>query len=164
MLAAASPRGCPYADVTTWLAPGWAARYCCAAPVADETVALTPSGLQSGAAAADGAPTIPIAIPPSRQPALMPAILLNFMLIVPPNKRTVLGGSRSPEIHGSREENGRLMLFAHNEHPWRKRTGKYVTQATQVTYLAKQTTLCGHRMMRILRENEILLRDRDLDS
>ena len=88
----ARPRGCPYADETTWLAPGWAARYCCAAPVTDETVALTPSGLQSGAAAAAGAPTIPIADPPSRQPALVPAIrrratiLLNFIMIVPPNE------------------------------------------------------------------------------
>jgi hypothetical protein len=34
-------------------------------PVTEDTVACTPSGLQSGAAAVDGAPTIPIAIPPA---------------------------------------------------------------------------------------------------
>jgi hypothetical protein len=51
-------------------------------------VAFTPLGLQSGAAAANGATAIPIAIPPSRQPALMPAtrrratILLIFMMSV----------------------------------------------------------------------------------
>ena len=53
---------------------------------AEETVAFTPPGLQSGAAAADGAPTMPMVNPPSRQPALMPAtrrratILLIFMI------------------------------------------------------------------------------------
>src|ERR1700712_5302767 len=110
MFEAASPRGCPYEDETTWLAPGCAARYCWAAPVTDETVALTPSGLQSGAAAADGAPTIPIAIPPSRQPALMPAtcrratILLNFILMFLRMSEPIVEASRSPEIQSSRGE------------------------------------------------------------
>ena len=35
--------------MTTWLASGCAERYCCADPVAEETVAFTPSGVQSGA-------------------------------------------------------------------------------------------------------------------
>jgi hypothetical protein len=49
---------------------------------------FTPAGLQSGAATANGAAAIPIAIPPSRHPALIPAscrratILLIFMISV----------------------------------------------------------------------------------
>jgi hypothetical protein len=68
------------------LASGCPARYCCAAPVAEETVALTPSGLQSGVADADGPVTMPMVTPPSKQPVLMPAtrpratILLIFMI------------------------------------------------------------------------------------
>jgi hypothetical protein len=61
------------AAATAWLAPGWLSMYWRAEPVADETMACTPAGLQSGAPAADGAPTIPMAMPPSTQPAPMPA-------------------------------------------------------------------------------------------
>ena len=77
--------------MTTWPAPGCASRYWRAAPVTDETVAFTPPGLQSGAAAAVGAAMMPMVSPPRRQPALMPAarrragILLNFMIIFPSN-------------------------------------------------------------------------------
>jgi hypothetical protein len=46
-----------------------AVQYWRADPVTEDTVACTPSGLQSGAAAADRAPTIPIVMPPSTQPA-----------------------------------------------------------------------------------------------
>jgi hypothetical protein len=56
------------------LAPGCAERYCCAAPVAEETVVFTPAGLQSGAATADGAAEIPIATVPAMKPALTPAV------------------------------------------------------------------------------------------
>jgi hypothetical protein len=74
--------------MTTWLASGCAERYCCADPVAEETVAFTPSAVQSGAATADGAAAIPIAKPASRHPALTPAtrrraiILFIFMMSV----------------------------------------------------------------------------------
>src|SRR5258708_17916034 len=87
MWTAASPRGWPSTAETSCSALGWVEWYACAAPVTDETVAFTPAGLQTGAAAADGATAIPKAIPPSRQPALAPAtrrrttIVLNFMLI-----------------------------------------------------------------------------------
>jgi hypothetical protein len=45
--------------MTTWPAPGCAFRYWRAVPVTDETVAFTPPGLQSGAAAAVGAAMMP---------------------------------------------------------------------------------------------------------
>ena len=67
---------------------GCAVRYCSAEPVTEETVASTPAGLQSGAAVANGAAAIPIAIPPSTHPALMLAtrrratILLIFIMSV----------------------------------------------------------------------------------
>ncbi|GLE50859.1 hypothetical protein ATCCBAA256_04460 [Mycobacterium montefiorense] len=72
-------------------------------------MAFTPAGLQSGVAAADGAPTIPKAIAPSRHPALMPAIrrratiLLRFMIDIALRigPKLIRGDSRFPEIQGS---------------------------------------------------------------
>jgi hypothetical protein len=65
-------------------------------------VLFTPPGLQSGAAAADGAPTMPRAIPPSRQPALIPAtfrratILLIFMIVLMSFESEMIFSQRLP--------------------------------------------------------------------
>src|ERR1700758_2992840 len=63
-VAAACGCGWVEAAIAAWLASGWLSRYWRADPVTEATVARTPARLQSGAAAADGVPTIPMPIPP----------------------------------------------------------------------------------------------------